>query len=202
MKSLAGVVVLVALLVAGCDSGDPATPTAVPAQTPEAPATVAPTVGATAGIPLTPSEGSPTPGTGVDLPGIVYDVSGGFAGMHDVLEISPSGEAKLSSKDKLVATRQLNQAQLDKLSQLLAAANFNGLKGKYDNGNVSDDIYQRIEVTPTDGGQGKAVVVAAEGGKGITPPALTDLIGELQGIMASMRPAPAKPSVNPAPAIR
>jgi hypothetical protein len=115
-------------------------------------------------------------------------MSGGFIGIHQILEISPSGETKLSSQEKLLRTGQLDPQGLQRLSQLLAAADFNNLQAKYDNGKVADDIYEAITVTPASGnGPSKTVTVAAEGGKGLTPPALSDLLKELQGILGSMR---------------
>jgi hypothetical protein len=122
------------------------------------------------------------------LPAITYDMSGGFIGIHQVLQISPTGETKLSNKSTLLSTGQLDPARLQKLGQLLAAADFNNLQARYDNGKVTDDIYEAITIAPASGnGSPKTVTVAAEGGKGLTPQALSDLLKELHEIVGSLR---------------
>jgi hypothetical protein len=189
LRNLLSVAMLAALLVTvACDSSAPATQTPVPAPT----VTIA---GA-----LTPSSGGATITPAAGLPRITYDVSGGFIGVHDTLEIAPSGQAKLSSKAKVVSTRQLDAQRVQKLSQLLAAADFANLKPKYDSGNVADDIYESVSVTPANGdGPTKVVVAAAEGGKGLTPPALLNLLSGLRDAVAYMRPAgtPGNPPASP-----
>src|SRR2546423_1371791 len=161
-RRVLGAALLAALmgLLAACDSAAPATPPPLPAQPPTTAILTTPAETSSAGTTSTPSG---TSSTVMGLPGIAYDVSGGFIGMHDVLEISPSGEARLSSKDKLLNTRQLDPQRVQKLSQLLAAADFSNLQAKYDNGQVADDIYESIAVTPVGNGPTKIVIVAAEG---------------------------------------
>ena len=97
------------------------------------------------------------------MPRITYEVTGGFIGVREVLDISTSGEARLSGKSGPLNSKQLDPQRLDKLNRLVAAAHFNNLKPKYDNGQVADDIYETVAVSPATG-KAMSVTVAAEGG--------------------------------------
>jgi hypothetical protein len=111
---------------------------------------------------------------------VVYGVSGGIAGFRRVLTISEEGDARLTDKGVDLAVRELDAATVTRLRDLFKAAGFFELKDQYDQGNVADDIYKTI--TYTEGGRSKIVMVASEGGKGITPPALQTLVAALDEV--------------------
>jgi hypothetical protein len=202
---------LVGLLVlAACDMGaqtpQPPTPIATqPSPTPAGPGPSGvptpstPSSGLPSKPPSTPASAPPsTPGAGSGLPRITYEVTGGFIGVQEVLDISTSGQARLSGKSGPLNSKQLEPERLENLHRLVAAADFNNLKPKYDNGQVADDIYETVAVSPVTG-KALSVTVAAEGGKGLTPPALSELLKELQALTASMRvrPSPGKATATP-----
>src|SRR5438477_2084272 len=100
------VVVLAALLpvLASCDMGaqTPQPPTPVAPQPTETPAGPGPGGVSTPSTPSSapPSTPAPAPGSGSGsgsgMPRITYEVTGGFIGVREVLEISTSGETRLS----------------------------------------------------------------------------------------------------------
>ncbi len=144
----------------------------------------------------TPAPPSPTPGaSGAE---ITYDLSGGLAGIREVLHISPTGDASATRNGQLRGTRILSPAQLATLAAQFQAAQFFTLQDVYDNGMVSDDRYMTITVTS--GGQSKTVRVAEIGGQGLTPPGLLTLIATLQQIAGDVAAGPAPggtPSATP-----
>lgn len=152
--------ILVALLglLAGCLGFAP-TPTSIPT------ATVEP-------APTTTAQGAPAQ--------ITYEVTGGIAGMRDVLEIRPGGDMRLTKRGSQVITGTLGQEEYQSLIELFDAAGFFDLQERYDEGNVSDDIY--LAITYSRDGRAKTVTVAQVGGQGLTPPALQDLLNELDQI--------------------
>jgi hypothetical protein len=128
-------------------------------------------------------------------PFITYDVSGGIAGQHDVLEIAPGGGTKVASRGKGSKPLQLDAAELAKLDSLLNAANFAALQDRYDRGGVADDIYR--SVTVAQGGASKKVVSAQVGGEGVTPAPLAALIAELQALLTRALAAGGAPTTTP-----
>jgi hypothetical protein len=196
-------VILIALLAltAACDAGPAATPTPVPPTpvpptpspqpvvppTPSPPPTSAP---ATA----TPPAAAPTPTPeSRDLGGpiLVYDKSGGIAGVHEVLEIFSDDTARYTPSRAPAVMVQLPLDTVEHLRTLVNEAHFPDLAPEYDNHNVADDFYYTI--TYSENGQTRQVKVADAGGKGLTPQPLLDLIAELQRLAAEaaqMTPAP------------
>jgi len=197
LDSLLPIFVLIALLAltAACDAGPPATPTPVP-PTPSPQPVVPPTP-----VPPTPAPATATPPAAAptptsesrDLGGpiLVYDKSGGIAGIHEVLEIFSDDTARYTPSRAPVVMVQLPLDTVEHLRTLVNEAHFQDLAPEYDNHNVADDFYYTI--TYSANGQTKQVKVAEVGGKGLTPQPLLDLITELQRLAAEaaqMTPAP------------
>jgi hypothetical protein len=199
-------VMLIALLAltAACDVGPAATPSPVPptpvpptpSPLPVPPTPVPPT---TAPATATPPA-APTPTTeSRDLAGpvLIYEKSGGIAGVHDVLEIYSDDTARWIPSRAPAVTVQLPLDTLEHLRTLAHEAQFFTLAPEYDNHNVADDFYYTL--TYTENGQTKQVKVADAGGKGLTPQPLLDLIAALQRIAADaalMTGGPATPTAG------
>lgn len=166
-RAAGAAVLLLAVTVLSACGGDVATPTAVTPPTP---------------VPST-------------RPFITYDVSGGIAGRHDVLEIAPAGATKVVSGGKVSKPAQLDAAELAKLDSLLSAAGFATLQDRYDRKGVADDIYR--SVTVTQGSASKTVVSAQVGGEGLTPAPLVALIAELQALLTRALGTNGTPTVAP-----
>ncbi len=114
---------------------------------------------------------------------IIIDTSGGLAGIHKSLVVSPSGQATYTTGNT-TKTQNLSQAQYATLLQQAAVTDVFNLKDSYDNGNVADDTYYKITVTQ--GNQTKSVRVAQVGGKDLTPKRLQDLIDQLNAIQTTL----------------
>ncbi len=188
-------VMLIALLAltAACDAGPVATPTPVP-PTPSPQPVVPPTpspqpTSAPATTTQPPAAPTPTPESR-DLGGpvLVYEKSGGLAGIHEVLEIFSDDTARYTPSRAPAVIVQLPLDTVEHLRTLVNEAHFLDLAPEYDNHNVADDFYYTI--TYRANGQSKQVKVAEVGGKGLTPQPLLDLIAELQRLAAQMPPAP------------
>lgn len=125
---------------------------------------------------------TPTPGgvgTTIDPDTIVFETSGTIAGIREVLTIQKSREATFTDRTNSKAGTVDESAYKGVLDQL-GKADFMNLKERYDSGTVSDDRYYSITITQ--GTQTKSVTVAEQGGKDITPAALTELIARLQEV--------------------
>src|SRR5829696_7465908 len=167
-RCLISTLALLALLVlAAC--GDTATPTPVPTPMPAG----TPTSGAA------PSTG--TPGTsGTFRPVAMLETAGGIDGRSTALQISSTGEVRFYEKGEVKGTIQLDSAETARLLEMFGTAGFYNFQDRYDQGNVSDDIYDTITYI---GDQGAKVVQVAEvGGKEITPAKLQEIIDALRGI--------------------
>ena len=194
-------VMLIALLAltAACDVGPAATPSPVPptpvpptpSPLPVPPTPVPPT---TAPATATPPAAAPTPtpeSRDLNGPVLIYEKSGGIAGVHEVLEIYSNDTARWTPSRAPAVTVQLPLDTVEHLRTLVNEARFPDLAPEYDNHNVADDFYYTI--TYSENGQTRQVKVADAGGKGLTPQPLLDLIAELQRLAAEaaqMTPAP------------
>jgi hypothetical protein len=189
---------LVALLglAAACDAGTVPTPGPLPTPSPPPPPTPVP---ATATVPA-PTLAAPTAtpeSRDLGEPVIVYNRSGGIAGVREVLEIDPDGTARLTRNQGGSATMTLPADRLAQLRAQFDAAHFFDFAPEYDNHNVADDFYYTI--TYAANGQRKTVKVADAGGQGITPGPLLDLITTLRGLAAEVSGTPGPATATPAP---
>jgi hypothetical protein len=157
--------VLAVLTLGACssDSGLP-TPTTVP--------TAAPTQ-------------VPAPTTSPDAPTITFETTGTIAGIRELLTIDPSGNTQFSTRQTPVTSNKLTPQQYADLQAQLGKADFFNLKDTYDSGTVSDDRYYKITVQQA--GKTKTVTVAEQGGKGLTPHPLLDLIILLTNIQNNVK---------------
>lgn len=166
------------LMIAACDVGTAAPPTAI-IGTPTAMLEV-PTTGTTPTLENTPTVTveMPTPRIPeATMPAgtlVVFSTSGGIAGMQKVLTISDAGETITTDRGKQVKTGKLDSKQLSDLKAQLDAASRISLKDRYDNGNVADDIYQKVAFTWN--GTMRCVLVAQMGNGGDVPDELQTLI--------------------------
>jgi hypothetical protein len=186
---------LLALLTA-CDLSTAPTPTPVPvppATPAPATATVPPASPTPVAVPPSPTPEAATPDP--SKPVIVYEKSGGIAGIHDVLEIYGDGTVRWTPSRQPSVTARISADQLAQLRAQFDAAHFFDLAAEYDHHNVADDFY--YTVTYTANGQTKQVKAADVGGKGLTPPALDALIAALQQV-AGQAAAQGTPAATPA----
>jgi hypothetical protein len=159
-RIIAGALLAAAMLaLAACDTGPAVQPT--PTTAPDEP---------------TPTTAAPVKTT------IVFETSGGIAGMMKRMEINPDGQATLTDprSGRPGAGTPLNVPDYGQLLALVDKADFFNLKDEYNKGGVSDEIF--YTVTITQGGRTKTVKVAEIGGQGITPQPLNDLIVRLKAI--------------------
>lgn len=164
------IVVGMMLVMAACDMGTAAQPTAV-VGAPTAVLNVPTTTGSTPN-----QEATMTAGTLV-----VFRTRGGIAGMDKVLTISDTGETTLTDRGKPVSAGKLDDKQLSDLKAQVEAASKLTLKDRYDNGNVADDIYRKI--TFTQNGSTKSVTVAEVGSGADVPAELQTLVATLKSLV-------------------
>jgi len=170
MRILAGALLATALLaLAACDTGPAVQPTPTTAPAPPTPTAPA------------PADATPTTGAAPETT-IVFETSGGIAGMMKRMEINPDGQATLTDprSGRPGAGTPLNVPDYGQLLALVDKADFFNLQDEYNKGGVSDEIF--YTVTITQGGRTKTVKVAEIGGQGITPQPLNDLIVRLKAI--------------------
>jgi len=151
------------LALAACNSEPTATPTPISQPTP-----------------TNPAAGTPRPQTPAT---ITFDTSGGIAGIHKTLEITPQAEATYTS-GVTIKKQNLDATTYSALLQQVDAADFFSLKDNYDKGGVADDIY--YSVTVKEPRRSKTVKVAQVGGKALAPQGLRDLIAQLNTIQAPL----------------
>ena len=163
--TLLGLLLLVpALLLTACGAGPTPVPT-IPAPTPQ----TAP---------------SPSPSAGEQAL-IIYEVSGGIAGMQRMLAISGNGDAVVTEHGTVVSTGKISSSQLEGLQAQLTRINFFQLKDRYDQGGVADEVFTTI--TYYQGGQSKSVTVAEVGGAKVAPPDLNALILQLRQLLIDVQ---------------
>ncbi len=163
--TLLGLLLLIpALLLTACGAGPTPVPT-IPAPTPQHAPTPSPSAGEKALI--------------------IYEVSGGIAGMQRMLAISGNGDAVVTEHGTVVGTGRISSSQLGDLRAQLARINFFQLQDRYDQGGVADDVYTTI--TDYQGGQSKSVTVAEVGGAKIVPADLNALILQLRELLTSIQ---------------
>lgn len=161
---------LLLLLLAACDSG----PTPAPTQ---------PTPQSVTTFPIPPT---PKPQIATT---ITFDTTGGIAGVHKTLTISPQGEATYTTTSTittLTATKKtsLPITQYGTLLNQLDKADFFNLKDAYDNSNVADDFHYTITIKQGD--RAKTIKAAQQGGKDLMPQPLKDFIAQLEAVQSQL----------------
>jgi hypothetical protein len=126
------------------------------------------------------SSATPTPAD--PPPSVTMETTGGVAGVHKTLEVTP-GKAKYTS-GTTSKEQEVDTATYNTLVQGVNNADFFNLKDSYDNGGVADDIYYTITVK--EGPQMKTVKVAQVGGKDVTPEPLQAVISQMTTIQAGI----------------
>jgi hypothetical protein len=170
MRIVAGALLAAALLaLAACDTGPAAQPTPTTATTPATPTAPAP-------ADATPTTSAPAETT------IVFETSGGIAGMMKRMDIDANGQASLTDPraGRPGVVTPLDVDRYGELLTLIEKADFFNLQDEYNKGGVADDI--QYTVTVTQGGRTKSVTVYDVGGQGITPQPLLDLLDRLKAI--------------------
>ena len=182
----AALMMLLALLTLGACSSDTGlpTPTTVPTTAPTQQPTTRPAPTST-GVPTSAATQVPTTTTSPDAPTISLETTGTIAGIRELLTIDPSGNTEFSTRQTPVTPRKITPQQYADLQSQIVKADFFNLKDNYDSGTVSDDRYYKITVQQ--GSKTKTVTVAEEGGKGLTPQPLLDLIAMLVNIQKDVR---------------
>lgn len=168
-RIIAGALLATALLaLAACGNGPAVQPTAT---TP--PAEPTPT---TAPAEPTPTTAAPAETT------IVFETSGGIAGVMKRMEISPKGEATLTDQrmGRPGVVTPLDVERYGELLGLIDKSDFFNLQDEYNSGNVADDFIYTVTVTQD--GRTKSVVVYDVGGRDLAPQALLDLVDRLKEI--------------------
>ena len=168
-RIIAGALLAAALLaLAACDTGPAAQPTAT---TPPAEAT--PTAAAAG---ATPTSSAPAETT------IVFETSGGIAGMMKRMDIDPTGQASLTDPrmGRPGVATPLDVGRYNELLTLIEKADFFNLQDEYNSGNVADDFIYTVTVTQD--GRTKSVVVYDVGGRDLAPQPLLDLVDRLKEI--------------------
>lgn len=157
------------VLLAACNS-QPASPT-----TPGVSDIGTPTAGND--IPISPADTATIPANATMAPGtlLTFSITGGFAGFNTVFTLQESGDYTLNKRGEQPKSGKLNSGDIAKVKQQLDAARSIGdLKERYDQGNVADDIYRTVMFDQN--GSLKSVTVAEQGGKGLAPAPLQQLI--------------------------
>jgi hypothetical protein len=157
-RIIAGALLAAAMLaLAACDTGPAVQPTPTTA----------------------PAEPTPTTATAPKTT-IVFETSGGIAGMMKRMEINPDRQATVTDQrmGKPGAASPVEVQRYDELLSLIDKSDFFNLQDEYNKGAVADDI--QYVVTVTQGDRTKSVKVYEVGGRDVTPQPLLDLIDRLK----------------------
>jgi hypothetical protein len=174
----------IALLVAcgQAPTGGASQPTApiAPTQAPEA--TAAPAQPTSLPAPTAPSKGNtgaPQPAGAKDIV-VIYQRSGGIAGIDETLTVYADGKLQLSSRGK-AKEAQVAPADLSKLQELLASPEFAALEPRYPASGADLITYT---VTVPAAGKGHTVVTmdAAK-----NPPVLNEVLTELGNLLQQVK---------------
>jgi len=125
------------------------------------------------------SETTPVP-TSQNSVLVVYQRSGGFAGLRDQLTIYSNGYCELQRKD-LEREFTLQPGQLAHLKELMEGADFLGLKDKYLPNNTGADFFEYV--VSYQAGEGKMHTVRTM--TGAIPDALQPILKELDQLISS-----------------
>jgi hypothetical protein len=170
-RIIAGALLAVALLaLSACGNGLGGQPTPTPTTAPVEPT---PT---TAPVEPTPTTAAPAETT------IVFETSGGIAGVMKRMEINPKGEATLTDQ-RMGRPGVVTPIDVDRYGELLGLidkSDFFNLKDEYNSGTVADDFIYTVTVTQD--GRTKSVVVYDVGGRDLAPQPLLDLVDRLKAI--------------------
>ncbi len=169
------------LLLAACGQPETASPasTSVPAVPTTAPAaaTAAPTA------PAKPADVPTANPASAGQPLVIYQVSGGIAGLDNQFMVYDDGSVKLTRRGTETGSGRLDPAELAALRAALVAPEVAQLAGSYGDPKQCCDMMQyRIEV-PASG----KIIETADGAA--LPPALESLMAQLNALQAKAGPA-------------
>jgi hypothetical protein len=129
-----------------------------------------------------PVEATPTTAATAPETTIVFETSGGIAGVMKRMEINPKGEATLTDQrmGRPGVVTPIDVARYGELLGLIDKSDFFNLQDEYNSGNVADDFIYTVTVTQD--GRTKSVVVYDVAGRDLAPQALLDLVDRLKEI--------------------
>lgn len=98
-----------------------------------------------------------------DLTGLTYEVSGGFAGITDTLDITEGHIKLMKSRPVSTAEAVFTKADRQQLAAVLDKADFAHLVGDYRQKNLADGLNERLTVVVGTGRGAKVYVVSNYG---------------------------------------